>query len=161
MPIYSAIAKDKNKKDFPEFFVPALFHNPKVTLTYFTTEEYSTVWRYWKAYQNSPKHFFELELLQIKKILQQKNLKNEALFSAKGQEIPLLYKLLIRSEISPQTVNYLNEVFEFRQHMEKNIEEKILFPKINQRLSKLLHFMKDQNKTNLKNIVRNIFLLDK
>ena len=161
MPIYSAIAKDKKKKDFPEFFVPALFHNPKVTLTYFTTEDYSTVWRYWKAYQNSPKHFFELELLQIRKTLQQKNLKNEALFSAKGQEIPLLYKMLIRSEISPQTVNYLDEVFEFRQYMEKNIEERILFPKINQRLSKLLYFMKDQNKTNLKNIVKDVFLLDK
>ena len=161
MPIYFAIAKGKNKKDFPDFFVPALFHNPKVTLTYFTTEDYSTVWRYWKAYQNSPKHFFELELLQVKDYLRKKNLANEDLFSSKKQEIPLLYKMLIRSEISPQTVNYLDEVFKFQTALNQHVEEKILFPKINQRLSKLSYFMKKQDQVELKNIVKSIFLLDK
>lgn len=161
MQVYSAIAKGKKKKDFPDFFIPALFHNPKVTLTYFTTEDYSIVWRYWNAYQNSPKHFFELELLQIKNILQKKNLKNEDLFSAKGQEIPLLHKMLIRSEVSPQTVNYLNDVFEFQSHLETQVKEEILFPKINQRLSKLYYFMKKQDRSELKNIVKKVFLLDK
>ena len=161
MSVYSVIAKGKKKKDFPDFFIPALFHNPKVTLTYFTTEDYAIVWRYWNAYQNSPKHFFEHELLQVKANLKKKNLNNEALFSAKGQEIPLLYKMLIRSEISPQTVNYLNDVFDFRIQLEKYIEEKILFPKINQRLSKLAYFMKKQEQADLKKIVRDIFLLDK
>jgi len=161
MPIYSAIAKDKKKKDFPEFFVPALFHNPKVTLTYFTTEDYSTVWRYWRAYQNSPKHFFELELSQIKNFLQKKNLKNENLFSVKEQELPLIYKMIIRSEVSPQTVNYLDEVFGFHQVLEKKIEEKILFPKISQRLSKLSYFMEKQDREELKQIVKKVFLLDK
>ena len=161
MSIYSAIAKGKNKKDFPDFFVPALFHNPKVTLTYFTTEDYSAIWRYWNAYQNSPKHFFELELLQVKNYLQKKNLTNESLFSVKGQEIPLLYKMLIRSEVSPQTLNYLNEVFEFQSTLEKHVEERILFPKINQRLSKLAYFVKKQDSKELKNIVKDIFLLDK
>ena len=161
MPIYSAIAKGKKKKDFPEFFVPALFHNPKVTLTYFTTEDYSTVWRYWRAYQNSPKHFFELELSQIKNFLQKKNLKNESLFSVREQELPLIYKMIIRSEVSPQTVNYLDEVFGFRQILEKKVEEKILFPKLNQRLSKLSYFMEKQNREELKQIVKKVFILDK
>lgn len=161
MPIYYSIAKGKNKKDFPDFFVPALFHNPKVTLTYFTTEDYSAIWRYWNAYQNSPKHFFELELLQVKNYLQKKNLTKENLFSVKGQEIPLLYKMLIRSEVSPQTLNYLNEVFEFQSTLEKHVEERILFPKINQRLSKLAYFVKKQDSKELKNIVKDIFLLDK
>ena len=161
MSIYSVIAKGKNKRDFPDFFVPALFHNPKVTLTYFTTEDYSTVWRYWKAYQNSPKHFFELELSQIKNYLRKKNLKNESLFYTEEQEIPLLYKMLIRSEISPQTVNYLNEVFKFKDFLNRNVEEEILFPKVNQRLNKFAYFMKKQKETDLKNIVKSVFLLDK
>ena len=161
MPVYSAIAKGKNKRDFPDFFVPALFHNPKVTLTYFTTEDYSTIWRYWNAYQNSPKHFFELELLQVKDYLRKKNLANENLFFVKEQEIPLLYKMLIRSEISPQTMSYLNEVFKFQTTLDRYVKEKILFPKINQRLNKLAYFIKKQDSEELKSIVKSIFLLDK
>ena len=69
--------------------------------------------------------------------------------------------MLIRSEISPQTVNYLNDVFDFRTQLEKCVSERILFPKINQRLSKLAYFMKKQEQVDLKKIVREVFLLDK
>ena len=69
--------------------------------------------------------------------------------------------MIIRSEVSPQTVNYLDEVFGFRQVLEKKVEEKILFPKLNQRLSKLSYFMEKQNREELKQIVKKVFILDK
>ena len=68
--------------------------------------------------------------------------------------------MLIRSEISPQTVNYLNEVFDFKLYLNEHVEDKILFPKINQRLGKLSFFMKTQEQVDLKNIVKEVFLLD-
>ena len=161
MAIYSSIANGKKKKDFPNFFIPALFYNPKVTLTYFLTADYLTVWRDWQKYQSAPKHWFEQELLDIKTYLEKKNLKKEDLFSIREKEIPLLYKMIIRLEVSPQTVNYLNEVLNFKKIMEKKVDETILFPNINQRLNKLSYFMKQQEKAKLENIVKKVFLLDK
>ena len=112
---HTSIANGKKKKDFPNFFIPALFYNPKVTLTYFLTADYLTVWRGWQKYQSAPKHWFEQELLDIKTYLEKKNLKKEDLFSIREKEIPLLYKMIIRLEVSPQTVNYLNEVLNFKK----------------------------------------------
>lgn len=161
MSIYSTIANGKKKTDFPNFFVPALFYNPKISLTYFITADYLTVWRDWQKYQSAPRHWFEQELLDVKTYLEKKKLKKEDLFIAREKEIPLLYKMVIRLEISPQTVNYLNDVLDFKKTMEKKVNETILFPNINQRLSKLSFFMKQQERTKLESIVKKVFLLDK
>lgn len=155
--LYSVIANGKQKSDFPDFFIPALFFNPKVSLTYFTTEDYLSVWRYWNGYQQSPKYFFEQECFEIKKSLERKNLKKDDLFTIEDQQIPLIYKMLIRNEIFPQTVQYLDEVLSFSNKMEKKVTEKIYFPKLNKRLKKISYFTKPQNRTDLIKIARDVF----
>ena len=147
---------ENKKRIFQIFFIPALFFNPKVNLTYFTTEDYFSVWRYWNGYQKSPKYFFEKELIEIQNLLKKKNLSKDELFRIEDQQIPLIYKMLIRNEIFPQTVCYLDNVLCFSKKMEEKITESIYFPKLNQRLKKISYFIKPQNREDLKNITKEI-----
>ena len=69
---YTMIAKGKYKTDFPDFFIPGLFQNPKSNIENFLTEDYILTWKYWESYQRAPDYFFERELLEIQNYLEKK-----------------------------------------------------------------------------------------
>ena len=154
---YSIIAKGKDKKDFPDFFIPGLFHNPKIKIEYFMSEDYVSSWKYWTSYQNSPKYFFEKELNEIKLYLERKKSNMNTMFLIEENTVPMIYKFIIKSQVSPQTILYLDQVLNFSKIMEERVSENVLFPIINQRLKKMKTFLKEQETTSLKNIVKEIF----
>lgn len=157
-PIYDVIAKGKMKTDFPSFFIPAIFNNPNTSLDYFISEDYHAVWHYWNGYQNSPLYYFKTELNGIKEYVKKRNLEFDDLFHVKSQNIPLIYKLVIINEISPQTIVYFDQVLNFNSILEEKIKDEIFFPKLNFRIKKLQEFIKPVSNENLKTIMKEVFL---
>ncbi len=153
---YAMIAKNKKRTDFPTFFIPGIFQNPKMQIEFFLTADYISVWRYWLAYQNAPTYIFKQELCDIQKYLKSKNISFDEMFSVSSNELPIIYKLLVKSQVSPQTLLYLNQVLNFNQ-IDSRITEKILFPKIKHRLKKLETFIHPKSKESLKKIVQEVF----
>lgn len=153
---YAMIAKDKHQTDFPIFFLPGIFRNPKMPIEQFLTADYISSWRYWLAYQNAPTYIFKQELYDVDKYLKSKHIPFDELFKVSNNELPIIYKLLVRQEVSPQTIFYLNQVLNFYQ-INSSIQEKILFPKLENRLKKLETFIRIKPKEDLKKIVQEIF----
>lgn len=153
---YAMIARDKRQTDFPTFFLPGIFQNPRMRIEQFLTADYISVWRYWLAYQNAPSYLFEQELNAIQNYLKLKNISFDELFTVSDNELPKIYKFLVRQEVSPQTIVYLNQVLNFYQ-INSSIQEKILFPKLEHRLKKLETFIRFKSKENLKKIVQKVF----
>ena len=79
------------------------------------------------------------------------------MFSVKGNEIPIIYKFIVKNQVSPQTLLYLNQVIEFIDRIDSRITETILFPKVQNRLKKLRTFLKPKEKETLKKIVQEVF----
>lgn len=154
---YSMIAKGKYKTDFPDFFIPGLFQNPKSNIENFLSEDYINTWKYWISYQRAPQYYFERELLEVRVYLEKNKLKFDSMFSVKGNEIPIVYKFIVKNQVSPQTLLYLNQVIEFIDRIDSRITETILFPKVQNRLKKLRTFLKPKEKETLKKIVQEVF----
>jgi hypothetical protein len=154
---YSMIAKGKYKTDFPDFFIPGLFQNPKSNIENFLSEDYMNTWKYWISYQRAPQYYFERELLEVRDYLEKNKLKFDSMFSVKVNEIPIIYKFIVKNQVSPQTLLYLNQVIEFIDRIDSHITETILFPKVQNRLKKLRTFLKPKEKETLKKIVQEVF----
>ena len=154
---YALIAKGKYKTDFPDFFIPGLFHNPKISIEYFLTDDYNSLWKYWVSYQKSPKYFFERELEEIKTYLNKKNKCLNEIFKVDENALPMIYRFIIKNEVSPQTVLYMDQALDFVNPLENKISEKILYPIINQRLNKMKLFLRKQETDSLKKIMKNVF----
>lgn len=158
---YSIIAKGKFKTDFPDFFIPGLFYNPKVRIDFFISENYFPLWKYWVSYQKSPRYFFENEIVDVKNYLDKKSYSFDDLFKVEKNTLPMVYKFVLRNQISPQTFLYLDQVLNFSHRISNEILEEIYYDKLTQRLNRLKTFLKDQETQTLKNIMRSIFLVDK
>jgi len=154
---YALIAKGKYKTDFPDFFIPGLFQNPKINIEYFLTDDYNALWKYWTSYQKAPKYFFERELEEIKNYLEKKNNGFNEIFKIEENTLPMIYKFIIKNEVSPQTVLYIDQVLNFINPLESKISEKIFYPILNQRLNKMKAFIKNQETSFLKKIMKNVF----
>lgn len=154
---YSMIAKGKYKTDFPDFFIPGLFQNPKSNIENFLSEDYIRTWKYWESYQRATQYYFERELLEIQDYLEKTKLKFDSMFLIKENEMPVIYKFIVKNQVSPQTLLYLDQVIGFIDRIDFRITEKILFPKVQNRLKKLKTFLKPKEKENLKEIVQEVF----
>lgn len=154
---YSMIAKGKYKTDFPDFFIPGLFQNPKSNIENFLSEDYIRTWKYWESYQRATQYYFERELLEIQDYLEKTKLKFDSMFLIKENEMPVIYKFIVKNQVSPQTLLYLDQVIGFIDRIDFRITEKILFPKVQNRLKKLKTFLKPKEKENLKKIVQEVF----
>ena len=154
---YSMIAKGKYKTDFPDFFIPGLFQNPKSNIENFLSEDYIRTWKYWESYQRATQYYFERELLEIQNYLEKTKLKFDSMFLIKENEMPVIYKFIVKNQVSPQTLLYLDQVIGFIDRIDFRITEKILFPKVQNRLKKLKTFLKPKEKENLKKIVQEVF----
>lgn len=154
---YAIIAKGKYKKDFPDFFIPGLFKNPKMRIDYFITEDYNRFWAYWKSYQTSPKYFLDRELSELKPYMDKKGISFDKLFAVESNNLPIIYNLIVKDQVSPQTILYLDQVLNFSALFENKVTEKILYPKIKNRLKKIQTFVKPQQTNDLKKIIRNVF----
>lgn len=154
---YTIISKGKYKTDFPDFFIPGLFHNPKVNIDYFLTDDYVKLWKYWKSYQTSPMYFYKEELVEIERYISRKAYKFDKLFLVNDAELPLIYKLIIRHDVSPQTVLYMDQVLQFSKKFKSTVTEKVIYPKLSNRLVKLSHFLRPIESGDLKKITRDVF----
>jgi len=154
---YAMIAKGKRKDDFPDFFIPGIFQNPKAKIEHFLSEDYISVWKYWVSYQNAPKYFFERECIELREHIEKKKIQFDEMFRIKERELPLIYKLIVKNQVSPQTIFYLNQVLSFYDRINPKITENIFFPIIQKRLSKVETFVKPREKGELKKIVRDVF----
>lgn len=154
---YTIISKGKLKTDFPDFFIPGLFHNPKMKIEYFMNDDYSKIWKYWKGYQLSPLYFLKEELSEIKSYLNNKNIEFNHLFKVSENELPLIYRFLVKSEISPQTILYMDQVLSFRPIFERKVTESIMYPKLETRIKKITNFVKTQETNRLKKIIKDVF----
>jgi hypothetical protein len=72
-------------------------------------------------------------------------------------ELPLIYKLIIRHDVSPQTVLYMDQVLNFSKKFKSTVTEKVIYPKLSNRLEKLSHFLKPIESGDLKKITRDVF----
>ena len=68
-----------------------------------------------------------------------------------------LLRLLLQKKTSIQTIVVLNEVLSFTKNWNKEIAEKVVWPKISSTIAKLKGFMK-YNKTECKLIIKEVFL---
>lgn len=154
---YAIIAKGKYKTDFPDFFIPGLFHNPKINIEYFLTDDYHSLWKYWSSYQKAPKYFFERESEELKNFLEKKNIKFDDMFKVEENTLPMIYKFIVKNEVSPQTILYLDQVLDFINPLEKKITENVFYPILNRRLGKMKSFLVNQESGNLKKILKDVF----
>ena len=120
-------------------------------------EDYLKIWKYWKSYQTSPIYFFKEELIEVESYLNNKQIDYNSLFKISENELPLLYKFLIKSQISPQTILYLDQVLNFRKTFSRKVTENIMFPKLDKRIQKISSFIRNQDSDKLKKVVKEIF----
>jgi hypothetical protein len=76
-----------------------------------------------------------------------------------GGQHPRLLRLLLQKKLSIQTAIVLNEVLSFVKNWNKQIEEKVVWPKIAHKIARMKPFV-NYNMTECKLILKEIFLND-
>ena len=79
------------------------------------------------------------------------------MFKVEENTLPMIYKFIVKNEVSPQTILYLDQVLNFVNPLEKKITENVFYPILNRRLGKMKSFLVNQESGNLKKILKDVF----
>ncbi len=108
-------------------------------------------------YNESFNYHFRDDCVRIANDFQSRNIRFDDGFRVHMGQHPRMLRLLIQRKVNFQTAIYLNKHLSFIKDWDKNISEKVVWPKISYTITKLKPFV-TFNETECKMIMKDVFV---
>ena len=142
-----------------DYFVSNFAHDDKKWIGNLINNEGTETYTRYKKYKDAFDYHFRNDCVAIRNDLDNRGILFDDGFNADSGQHPRILRLLIQRKIHIQTAIILDAVLSFSKVWNKKIEEKIVWPKIYQRMVKLKPFM-NFNMTQAKMIMKEVFVND-
>jgi len=148
-----------NKDEILDFFVANFCENDKKWVGNLLQNDGRETYLDYKKDKDNFSYHFRNDCTNIANDFDSKRLSFNNGLECFGGQHPRLLRLLLQKKLSIQTAIVLNEVLSFVKNWNKQIEEKVVWPKIAHKIARMKPFV-NYNMTECKLILKEIFLND-
>jgi len=156
---FHKLSKKYNKDEILDFFVANFCENDKKWVGNLLQNDGRETYLNFKKVKDNFRYNFRNDLNNIANDFTSKRLSFDDGFRCIGGQHPRLLRLLLQKRISVQTTIVLNEVLSFVKNWNKEINEKVVWPKIALTFTRMKPFI-NYNLTECKLILKEVFLND-
>ena len=154
---FHKLSKRFNERDVLDFFVSNfIIAGDKWVGDLITNESIENYTRY-RKYNESFKYHFRDDCVRIGDDFRARNIRFDDGFCVHSGQHPRFLRLLIQRKINYQTAIYLDKHIAFIKDWDKNISEKVVWPKISHTIARLTPFL-NFNMTEAKMIMKEVFV---
>jgi len=156
---FHKLSKRYAERDILDYFVSNFAVNSSKWIGNVINNEGAENYTKFRKYKESFEYNFRNDCVAIRNDLDNKSLSfNDGFLVDSGQH-PRVLRLLLRKKIHLQTAIILDSILSFSKVWDKEITEKVVWPKIKHTLTKLRPFIM-YNETQVKLIIKEIFVND-
>ena len=156
---FHKLSKRYDERDILDYFVSNFAVNSSKWIGNVINNEGAENYTKFRKYKESFEYNFRNDCVAIRNELDNKSLSfNDGFLVDSGQH-PRVLRLLLRKKIHLQTAIILDSILSFSKVWDKEITEKVVWPKIKHTLTKLRPFIM-YNETQVKLIIKEIFVND-
>jgi hypothetical protein len=148
-----------NKDEILDFFVANFCENSKKWVGNLLQNDGRETYLNYRKVKDNFKYHFRSDLNNIANDFSSKRISFDDGFRCIGGQHPRLLRLLIQKKLSTQTAIVLDEVLSFIKNWNKEIDEKVVWPKVALTITRMKPFV-NYNMTECKLILKEIFLND-
>lgn len=154
---FHKLSKRYNERDILDYFVANFVLNGDSWIGDLITNESVENFTKYRKYNESFKYHFRDDCVRINDDFISKRIRFDDGFGVPNGQHPRLLRLLIQRKINFQTAIYLNKHLSFFKNWDKEINEKVVWPKISGTMKRLTPFL-NFNVTEAKMIMKDVFL---
>ena len=156
---FHKLSKRYNERDILDYFVSNFAVNSSKWIGNVINNEGAENYTKFRKYKESFEYNFRNDCVAIRNDLDNKSLSFNAGFLVDSGQHPRVLRLLLRKKIHLQTAIILDSILSFSKVWDKEITEKVVWPKIKHTFKKLQPFL-TYNETQVKLIIKEIFVND-
>jgi len=154
---FHKLSKRFNERDVLDFLVSNFIISGDKWIGELISNESVETYTKYRKYNESFKYHFRDDCVRIVNDFQSRNIRfDDGLRVHMGQH-PRMLRLLIQRKVNFQTAIYLNKNLSFIKDWDKNISEKVVWPKISHTIARLTPFL-NFNMTEAKMIMKEVFV---
>ena len=157
---FHKLSKQYDQKNIVDFFVANFVYDNKKWVGNLLQNDGKEIYLDFKKRKEAFGYHFRNDLVSINNDFNRKSISFDDGFVCRGGQHPRLLRLLIQKRASFQTIAVLDHFLSFSKNWDKEITEKVVWPKISSTLTKLRPFV-NFNTTECKLIMKEIFVNDK
>ena len=154
---FHKLSKQYDQKNIVDFFVANFTHNNKKWVGNLLQNDGRDIYLDFKKRKESFSYHFRSDLVAISNDFNNRGLSFDDGFLCSGGQHPRLLRLLIQKRASFQTIIVLDHFLSFSKNWDKEITEKVVWPKISSTIAKLKPFV-NFNITECKLIMKEVFV---
>jgi len=148
-----------NKDEITDFFVANFIDDGKKWIGSLLRNDGRDIYLDYKKRKESFTYHFRDDCLRMRDDFLSRNISFDVAFNVDNGQHPRVLRLLIQRRISYQTAVVLNHFLNFTKNWDKEITEKVVWPKISFTLTRIKPFI-TFNTTKSKLIMKEVFLND-
>ena len=157
---FHKLSKQYDQKNIVDFFVANFVYDNKKWVGNLLQNDGKEIYLDFKKRKEAFGYHFRNDLVSINNDFTRSNISFDDGFICRGGQHPRLLRLLIQKRASFQTIAVLDHFLSFSKNWDKEITEKVVWPKISSTLTKLKPFVKF-NMTECKLIMKEVFVNDR
>ena len=157
---FHKLSKQYDQKNIVDFFVANFVYDNKKWVGNLLQNDGKEIYLDFKKRKEAFGYHFRNDLVSINNDFTRRSISFDDGFICRGGQHPRLLRLLIQKRASFQTIAVLDHFLSFSKNWDKEITEKVVWPKISSTLTKLRPFVKF-NTSECKLIMKEIFVNDR
>ena len=154
---FHKLSKRFNERDVLDFLVSNFIISGDKWIGELISNESVETYTKYRKYNESFKYHFRDDCVRIANDFQSRNIRFDDGFRVHMGQHPRMLRLLIQRKVNFQTAIYLNKNLSFIKDWDKNISEKVVWPKISHTIARLTPFL-NFNMTEAKMIMKEVFV---
>ena len=154
---FHKLSKQYDQKNIVDFFVANFVYDNKKWVGNLLQNDGREIYLDFKKRKEAFGYHFRDDCVRINNDFISRNLSFDDGFFCRGGQHPRLLRLLIQKRASFQTIAVLDHFLSFTKNWDKEITEKVVWPKISYTIAKLKPFIKF-NMTECKLIMKEVFV---
>ena len=150
---FHKLSKSYNDSNFVDYFVSNFVANTNIWIGDIIGRTGDDTYKTWQKKIESLAYYYAEDIDYIIEQMTTKKLHFDDIFtSVKGQH-PLILKYFLSKKINLETFMILDDILQFSKHLNKKIQEKVLWPKLYDRMVRYKPFL-TYNTTKLKIVLK-------
>tara|TARA_Y100001937_G_scaffold411_1_gene484 strand:+ start:1684 stop:2295 length:612 start_codon:yes stop_codon:yes gene_type:complete len=150
---FHKLSKSYNNSTIVDYFVSNFVSNTNLWVGDIIGKTGDDNYKQWTKKIEALHYYFEQDIDKMLNYMTEKNETFDGLFTSKDKQHPPIVKLFLSKKINFETVVILNDILGFTKSLNKTIGEKVLWPKIFDRMIRYKPFL-NYNVTKYKKTLR-------
>jgi hypothetical protein len=139
--VYFEAIGAKKKNDLLQFLVANFVVGDGRYIAEMYNQESENVYYGWLKVIESLSYLFEQDIKEIKKFLEDRNLRFDDLFKVNDGEHPVIFRFVEQKMIKVETYIIMDSVLNFSAGFKRNIEDEYIYPEKQYKLDRYSEFM--------------------